>query len=545
MSENKEIRLSGEREQDQLSTQGNSNKSATRPKGDAIWLEEGGRYVHKYHGFTLVPQPSNDPRDPLNWPFKRKMEILVVLCLSTFAGFCGPLAGQLQVNPQATLYDVSTVSISYQNSAANSGMVIGSILLFPLSHVIGRSSTIFWSLVGLFVAQIWSACMTSPNDYNPWIVARGFSGFFGTMTGILGPRCLIDMFYLHQRGRAFTVFHFFFDFGTIAGPAISGLIAARSSWTAAYWWTAALAGVAFITVFIFLRDTTWDRSPGADNPPQPESFWKNRASTFLPGTAITKKSTGSQIAKVAATPFLITATPVTFFLALFCLFNFGFYVAMNSITPVWLQKPEKAGGYGFTSFENACFQLFHWAGIAVALLYGQLISDRLPLALCARFGGGEWKPEYRLHALWFPALICNPIGLGVFGMGLQQHLSWGVLAIAQILVTFGSLSITPITVNYACECFTKNPAETAIVLNSFRIGFGLSIAFYITPWVDAVGFAWCYGTMAFIQVFSFCFVVVLMWKGHTIRQVDPFGLISTEEGEHVVDDAKYPEHEAV
>jgi hypothetical protein len=47
---------------------------------------------------------------------------------------------------------------------------------------------------------------------------------------------------------------------------------------------------------------------------------------------------------------------------------------------------------------------------------------------------------------WLPALICNPLGLGLFGASLQYHWSWGVLAFAQILVTFGSLSITPITV---------------------------------------------------------------------------------------------------
>jgi hypothetical protein len=168
------------------------------------------------------------------------------------------------------------------------------------------------------------------------------------------------------------------------------------------------------------------------------------------------------------------------------------------------------------------------------LSYGQFVSDRIPLWCAARFGHGNWKPEYRLHALWFPALICNPIGIGLFGFGLGNHLSWGFLGFSQILVTFGSLCITPITVNYLCECFTRNIQEAAIVLNVFRIGFGLSIAFYINQWVEAVGFAWCYGTMSFIQIFSFFFTVILMWKGSVIRNLDPFNLICTEDGEHIV-----------
>jgi MFS family permease len=155
--------------------------------------------------------------------------------------------------------------------------------------------------------------------------------------------------------------------------------------------------------------------------------------------------------------------------------------------------------------------------------------------MAARFNGGSWKPEYRLHALWLPALVCNCIGIGLFGCTLQYHVSWGLLAFASILVIYASMCITPITVNYLSECFTHNVEETAIVLNTFRIAFGLSVAFYITPWVDAVGVGWTYGMMAFIMIFSWLFVVVLMWKGHQIRQIDPFGLISTEEGEHVLE----------
>lgn len=179
-------------------------------------------------------------------------------------------------------------------------------------------------------------------------------------------------------------------------------------------------------------------------------------------------------------------------------------------------------------------QFFHWGGIGLALPYGQLVSDRLPLWCAARFGRGDWKPEYRLQALWLPALICNPIGIGLFGFGLNSHLSWGFLGFSQILVTFGSLCITPITVNYLSECFTHNIQEAAIVLNVFRIGFGLSVAFYINQWVEDVGFSWCYGTMSFIQIFSFIFAVILIWKGHAIRKLDPFKLICTEDGEHVV-----------
>jgi uncharacterized membrane protein len=92
--------------------------------------------------------------------------------------------------------------------------------------------------------------------------------------------------------------------------------------------------------------------------------------------------------------------------------------------------------------------------------------------------------------------------------------------------------------SYACEIFTHNPAEVAIVLNDYRIGFGLSVAFYINEWVDIMGFNWTYGMMACMQVFSFLFVILLMWKGHEIRDWKVGGLLSSEEGEHIIEVGK-------
>jgi hypothetical protein len=177
----------------------------------------------------------------------------------------------------------------------------------------------------------------------------------------------------------------------------------------------------------------------------------------------------------------------------------------------------------------------HWIGIVIALIYGQCLSDRLPLYICTRFGHGVWKPEYRLHALWIPSII-NPIGLGLWGAGLQYHLSWVILALAQVFVTFGSLGITPITVNYINECFIGHPAEASIAVNVYRVGFGLSVAFYVQKWVAKTGVGWAYGMMAFFEMGSFAFILLLMWKGHAIRELTWGHLSKSEEGEHMVEE---------
>lgn len=126
------------------------------------------------------------------------------------------------------------------------------------------------------------------------------------------------------------------------------------------------------------------------------------------------------------------------------------------------------------------------------------------------------------------------MGLGLFGTGLQYQLSWGVLALGQVFVTFGSLATTPISVNYINECFIRNPAEARIAVNLFRMAFGLNAAFYIKRWVAAVSVGGAYGMIAFFELFSVLFVILLIWKGHQIREWTWAGLNSSEEGERVV-----------
>lgn len=237
--------------------------------------------------------------------------------------------------------------------------------------------------------------------------------------------------------------------------------------------------------------------------------------------------------KIAITPFKIGICPVTIIMGIFALISFGFYVGVNALVPVWVQKPPSEHGYGFTLKQNAAFTFCHWIGIIIVQIYSHAINDRVPLALARRFNKGIWKPEYRLHVLWVPSLILNPIGLGIFGASLQYHLHYMVLALAVFLVTIGSLASVPVTVNYVVECFTGYPAEAGIVIGAYRIVYGLTISFYINPWVAAVGVGWVYGMMAFFAVFSFFFVMLLMWKGEVIRQWQFKGLGKTEEGEVV------------
>ena len=65
------------------------------------------------HGIILVPQPSEDPKDPLNWPMSKKILTLGIISFASFIGLSQSLANQSGFFPQALLYHKKPVQLSY------------------------------------------------------------------------------------------------------------------------------------------------------------------------------------------------------------------------------------------------------------------------------------------------------------------------------------------------------------------------------------------------------------------------------------------------
>ena len=78
---------------------------------------------------------------------------------------------------------------------------MGPLLLVPTVKIIGVTSCTFWSLIGVVATEIWAAESSGPNDYTSFAVARGVSGIFSATAQILTGGVIVDMFFLHERGR--------------------------------------------------------------------------------------------------------------------------------------------------------------------------------------------------------------------------------------------------------------------------------------------------------------------------------------------------------
>lgn len=190
----------------------------------------------------------------------------------------------------------SHVSRIKQVSAAIAGLTVGPFLWSPLVQVCGRSSVILWCLIGLLVFNVWGATMTRHTQFVPFIWSRLFAGLCGAVPATYGARLVIDVFFIHERGRAFSVLHVSFILGVISLPTLGAFTAAHVAWPNMFWWTVGLLGLASISVFLFLEETGYERSNGKSvpihaYPTKSDSFVANRIATFFPGNRVVPETT--------------------------------------------------------------------------------------------------------------------------------------------------------------------------------------------------------------------------------------------------------------
>ena len=173
--------------------------------------------------------------------------------------------------------------------AATAGIAVGPLFAVPLACRHGKSFVFFWSMVGLLVTGVWSATMTGTDDYIAFVLARFFGGFVGGNATALGASTMMDMFFLHQRGKALTVLNLSFLLGIVVGPTFSGFIVASAPWPVQFWWTTGLEAIVIVLALLFLDDTTYDRTQERiqkQDTSSRSSFLRTRSRAFFWGAII-------------------------------------------------------------------------------------------------------------------------------------------------------------------------------------------------------------------------------------------------------------------
>ena len=123
----------------------------------------------------LVPQPSDDRNDPLNWTSWKKHAVLLTISFVSFLPDFGTAFGSVTQIPQAKYWHIPVPTI--QESVAINTMLSGvsGLAVVMLSNYFGRAPVFFWMKLIACAGCIWYA---KAQTFDSFYSARVLVGFF-------------------------------------------------------------------------------------------------------------------------------------------------------------------------------------------------------------------------------------------------------------------------------------------------------------------------------------------------------------------------------
>ncbi|KAH8681054.1 major facilitator superfamily domain-containing protein [Xylariales sp. PMI_506] len=232
----------------------------------------------KFANIELVPQPSNEPEDPFNWPMWRKHLNFFALVYMVF------LVGVMK-----TIFITVNSAIATNDGVSYTAAVALTAVPLMLSAVTGMASLIIAKVYGkrpvylvstvvMVIGVMWG--MFVANSYGQNMASRVFQGIgwgaFDTL--VLGS--IQDTFFEHEMGWRIVIYNTVSFLGTWAAPLLGGVVSSDSQgFTLQFEILACFLAVGVVLIVFGAPETTFDRSPlPADEPlPGEDVNWPYQA----------------------------------------------------------------------------------------------------------------------------------------------------------------------------------------------------------------------------------------------------------------------------
>lgn len=204
--------------------------------------EPTGLKIDSSNGLPLMPQPTGSPLDPLNYPnVSRPTKLLrptkidefsiifkwlkyAILLQVSFMAFLAGLNAAI-INPAvvllATEFRIPHVTATYQSTVIIGASAFGPLLFTPFGNVYGRRPILLLSILLGFVSALGCAKATS---FGTLIAARAINGFGASAALGLGVGTVVDLFFVHQRGKTMGFFILMTTNGAHLAPIVRSLL---------------------------------------------------------------------------------------------------------------------------------------------------------------------------------------------------------------------------------------------------------------------------------------------------------------------------------
>ncbi|KAL5333331.1 MFS general substrate transporter [Aspergillus crustosus] len=530
----------------------NTGDSSMWPPG-TVRLEEKGASAG--HELILQPRPTDDPNDPLNWPLWRKYLNLGLVCfwVAMVAEFINAPTPTWSPMQDELGYSYEILNDSYAAGCAALG--IGSVILIPFALKFGRRPLYILSTVVQLGVSIWSAKMQTVVDL---MLINVIQCFFASLAESIVQMTIADVFFVHQRGRMNTLYVWVWLLATYLGPLIAGFVASGQGWRWVWWWNVIIFGVSIFVVFFGYEETKYCPRvvSNTDNPLEPEynnqtdveidkkdtntgkdvsdyaaypavesgshtvtsitinpniqmkTYWQR-----LTLTTITPSSGSDSFIRHMYQPLILLATiPAIAYAALV----YGILVGLGDVMSTTMSTFLPEAPYNFSSDQVGLMHLPRMIGVTIGALITGPLSDWW-IVYISRRRGGIYDPETRLWCV-IPFLPFIPAGALLFGIGLNNHLSWPVVAVGLALYNIGVTPINSLIITYLTDSYKDIIGDALVGVTLIRNAFSTAFIFALTPWEDAIGIKWVLVTILLIACAILSFFGVLIRYGKMFRE---------------------------
>lgn len=161
-------------------------------------------------------------------------------------------------NQVAEDYNVDTQKVAYTTGLYMLGLGIGSVIMSPTAILWGKRPVYILGASLFIISAVW--CALSPN-YASLVLARIFQGIAVSPVECLPSATIAEIYFLHERAYRVGIYTLLLLGGKNLVPLVSAAIIGSLSWRWVFWIVAIIVGACLVTIFFFLPETFWDRTP--------------------------------------------------------------------------------------------------------------------------------------------------------------------------------------------------------------------------------------------------------------------------------------------
>ncbi|KAI1625853.1 serine/threonine kinase 16 [Exophiala viscosa] len=486
------------------------------------------------HNIVLVPQPSNDPNDPLNWPMSKKLRALGITCFGSIL-YAAVTSAMLNAAFATIAVEVNTTISALVLATGYQTLVVGVTgpMFSALARKWGKRPVFLLASIFCLAADLVGSCV---NSYQGILTSRVLQGFAIAPYESLVFTLISDMFFVHERGLYASCINFILAgisnlTGVVAGP-----IANNLGWKWLYYLLVLFGGIQLILQFFLVPETSYNRDHRYDideikndnledlvaleyqEKLNMEKLGATHAEDGTPVTQATsrdvpihtykKKTYVQELAIFSGTysnenllqlfmaPFAVVLNlAVAWILLINSMFVVLYVVIAFVLSQLFAYPPYllSVSAIGYLSFGPFI------GGVLGSVILGVLFDPWIKW--CARRNRGIYEPEYRLVPVFLGAL--SGVGLMLFGKLVSIGASPYATATVHGLMLFGVMFTCIGTSSYALDAYRGMANEIFIASMAVKniILFGFS--YFVNDWTAKVGPAhafYVWGAVAFALI---------------------------------------------